>query len=59
MDVLDALYDKVSVGGFIIVDDYHSWQTCKRAVDEFRARKGIRDSIEEIDGMAVFWRKSS
>ena len=59
MDVLNALYHKVSKGGFVIVDDYHSWQTCKRAVDEFRARMGIRDSIEEIDGMAVFWRKSA
>lgn len=59
MDVLNALYSKVSKGGFIIVDDYHSWQTCKRAVDEFRTRLGIHDSIEEIDGMAVFWRKST
>jgi hypothetical protein len=59
MDVLSALYHKVSKGGFVIVDDYHSWQTCKRAVDEFRARLGIRDAIKEIDGMAVFWRKST
>jgi len=58
MDALNALYQKVSNGGFVIVDDYHSWQTCKRAVDEFRAQKGIHDPIEEIDGMAIFWRKS-
>ena len=59
MDVLKALYHKVSKGGFVIIDDYHSWQTCKRAVDEFRTQMGISNSIEEIDGMAVFWRKSA
>jgi hypothetical protein len=57
-DVLTALYDKVSPRGFVIVDDYHNWSTCKLAVDEFRALTGIRDPIEEIDGMGVFWRKS-
>lgn len=56
MDVLHNLYGKVVRGGFIIVDDYHAWRTCKRAVDEFRAEHGINDPIEEIDGTGVYWR---
>jgi O-methyltransferase len=57
-DVLNALYDKVSTGGFIIVDDYHALPPCKQAVHDFRVRVGIADPIKEIDGTGVFWRKS-
>jgi O-methyltransferase len=57
MDVLTNLYGKVSHGGFIIVDDYHPWPTCKMAIDEFRARHEISEPIEEIDGSGVYWRR--
>jgi hypothetical protein len=57
MDVLTNLYGKVSRGGFIIVDDYHGWTTCKKAIDEFRAEHEIREPIEEIDGAGVYWRR--
>jgi O-methyltransferase len=57
MDVLTNLYVKVSHGGFIIVDDYHTWPTCKKAIDEFRVGHEIRESIEEIDGSGVYWRR--
>merc|ERR1712085_5421 len=33
---LDILYDKVSIGGFIYVDDYGSYKGCRMAVDQFR-----------------------
>lgn len=58
MDIFNALYHKVSAGGFVIVDDYHAVPPCKQAVHDFRSRFGITDSIEEIDGTGVFWRKS-
>ncbi len=32
---LDALYEKVSKGGVIIIDDYGHWGGSKKAVDEF------------------------
>ncbi|KAL4443342.1 hypothetical protein ABPG75_011079 [Micractinium tetrahymenae] len=41
MDALEALYDKVSPGGIVYVDDYGSFTGCRRAVDEFRQRRGI------------------
>jgi O-methyltransferase len=59
MDTFNALYHKVSAGGFVIVDDYHALPPCKQAVHDFRNRVGIADPIEEIDGTGVFWRKSS
>lgn len=57
MDVLTALYDKVSPGGYIIVDDY-KLKPCKQAVDEFRASRGITDPIEIIDWTGIYWRKN-
>jgi O-methyltransferase len=59
MDVLNPLYEKVSAGGFVIVDDYHAFPCCEQAVREFRQRHDINDPIHEIDGTGVFWRKSS
>jgi O-methyltransferase/8-demethyl-8-(2,3-dimethoxy-alpha-L-rhamnosyl)tetracenomycin-C 4'-O-methyltransferase len=57
IQALDALYDKVSFGGFILVDDYFLGP-CKQAVTDFRSRKRITDRIIDIDGKGVFWRKS-
>src|SRR5204863_459391 len=49
MDALVPLYGKVSAGGFIIVDDYYSCAPCGRAVDEFRATRGISTPLRKID----------
>jgi Macrocin-O-methyltransferase (TylF) len=59
MDVLQNLYDKVSEGGFIIVDDFGAVQGCQTAVLEFRSSRQITDPIHPIDGCGVFWRKST
>ncbi len=56
MDALRALYDKVSPGGFVVVDDYKNWPACKKAVDEFRATHGIGAALVDIDDHAVYWR---
>jgi O-methyltransferase len=59
MDALNPLYDKLSAGGFVIVDDYGALPQCKLAVDEFRADRDIIDRIYPIDGAAVYWRKTA
>lgn len=56
MDILNNLYDKVNPGGFVIIDDYHGWEPCKRAVTEFRESRNITSPIVEIDGTGVYWR---
>ncbi len=58
MEVLDALYPKLSVGGFLIVDDYGAWEPCRRAVDDYRTRHGINDEIVEIDWTGIHWRRT-
>ncbi len=55
MDSLDNLYDKVSPGGFVIIDDYHGWYSCKAAVSDFIEKKKIAADIQEIDGSGVYW----
>lgn len=57
-DALQALYDRVSVGGFIIIDDYFL-PVCRQAVQDFREQRGISDEIMEIDWTGVYWRKSA
>jgi O-methyltransferase len=56
MDALNNLYQKLSVGGFCIIDDYFM-EGCRKAVHDFRDKHGITEKIEPIDGMGVFWRK--
>ncbi len=53
---LQSLYPKVSVGGYVIVDDY-CIKSCAKAVDDFRAANAITGAIRPIDGSGVFWRK--
>ncbi|MGH3721367.1 MAG: TylF/MycF family methyltransferase [Pseudonocardiaceae bacterium] len=57
MDALDNLYPKLSVGGFVIIDDYFL-PSCSEAVHDFRARFGIEDSILPVDGCGVYWRRT-
>ncbi|KAJ3167756.1 hypothetical protein HDU87_001475 [Geranomyces variabilis] len=64
MDSLRALYHMVSVGGYVYVDDYGSFDGCRRAIDEFRAEHGITDPLvyqylpEDGNNEAVAWRKT-
>ena len=60
MDSLTNLYDKLSVGGFVIVDDYgeDTWTDCRRAIHDFRLRQNITDIIVPVDSVCVYWRKT-
>ena len=61
MDTLNALYAKVSPGGFVIIDDYgeDAWTDCRKAVDEFRRDHGVTEPIVTVDSKCVFWRKNA
>jgi hypothetical protein len=54
---LENLYDKVSVGGYILIDDYNFWPGCKKAVDEFYASRNITPEIKAIDSSGISIRK--
>jgi len=56
-DALNALYDRVTPGGFVVADDFLTWPGCRRAVVDFLRDRGEEPRIETIDHTAVFWRK--
>lgn len=41
-ECLDAIHDRLQVGGKMIIDDYPGWPGCKAAVDEFLAVHGAQ-----------------
>jgi O-methyltransferase len=55
-EALTALYPKLSVGGYCIIDDY-AIGLCRKAVDDFRSRHGIAEPLERIDWTGAFWKK--
>jgi len=58
MDGLTHLYPKLSVGGFCIIDDY-ALPRCRQAVEDFRASRGIREPLVQVDYSGCYWRKHS
>jgi O-methyltransferase len=58
MDGLVNLYPKLSVGGYLIVDDFGAVPACAKAVNDYRTKHGITDPIERIDWGGVFWKRS-
>ncbi|MGA1839241.1 MAG: TylF/MycF/NovP-related O-methyltransferase [bacterium] len=54
---LEALYPHISPGGYCIVDDYGAISNCKKAVDDFRGKKNIEESLTMIDWTGVYWKK--
>jgi hypothetical protein len=59
IDPLTHLFDRVSVGGWVIVDDYEWVPACKAAVDDFLSARGLKPEIQQIDGVGVFFQKSA
>lgn len=58
IEALDALYPRLSPGGFCIIDDYYVLEPCRQAVTDYRAKHGISAEIVDIDGTAALWRHS-
>ncbi len=57
MAILNSLYEKLSVGGYCIIDDYYVVNGCRQAVDEYRKGRGICSPLREIDEKGVCWKK--
>jgi hypothetical protein len=60
MDALTNLYDKLSPGGYAIIDDYaeDTWAACRQAVDEFRKSRGITDPMIRVDSKCYYWQRT-
>ena len=56
---LEALYPKLAIGGFAIIDDYGAVPACRQAVDEYRAKHGITDELHMIDWTGAYWKRTN
>ncbi len=57
---LDALYPGLANGGYLVIDDYfHPYlpESCRKAVDDFRAEHSIHEPVQQIDWNGARWRK--
>jgi O-methyltransferase len=55
---IEALYPKLSPGGFCIIDDFGSHQSqAGLAVRDYRKANGIDEEIIDIDGFGAYWRR--
>lgn len=59
MDALNNLYSKLSIGGYVIVDDYHM-PCCAKAIHDFRTAMDITDEIHLVQETlpACYWKRT-
>ena len=58
MESLTHLYPKLSVGGYLIADDYLALDVCRQAVDDYRRAHGILEPVVQIDWTGVYWKRA-
>jgi O-methyltransferase len=55
---IEALYPKLSPGGFCIIDDFGSHRSqAGQAILDYRRVHGIDEEIVDIDGFGAYWRR--
>jgi O-methyltransferase len=54
---LDHLYEHVVAGGFVIIDDYGTYEGCRKAVDEFIAQQSISAFMHRVDASCYYFQK--
>lgn len=54
---IEKLYDRVSPGGFVIIDDYGTFSGCRKAIDEFFKARAIKPDIQRTDSDCIYFRK--
>jgi len=60
MDVLNVFYDKVSSGGYVIIDDYGHWPQCKKAIHDFFDKErgmDIANLLKKVDYTGYYFIK--
>lgn len=57
MDSLKYLYPKLSIGGYIIIDDYGALKPCREAVNDYRNSHNITEEVLPIDWAGVYWKR--
>lgn len=59
IDPLRYLYDRIPIGGWVIIDDYEVVPACKEAVHTFFAERSFDPELIPIDGVGRYFRKEA
>lgn len=57
MDAMENLYPKLSIGGYVIVDDWGAVAACRQAIEDYRLKHGITEIISPIDEKGIYWKR--
>jgi cephalosporin hydroxylase len=55
-EVLDAVYDRLGIGGIVVIDDH---EVLGPVVEEFRRVRGITEPLERSGWSTMTWRKAA
>ncbi len=58
VDVLYHLYDKLSIGGYVIMDDWFGFPSRTACEDFFAVHHDIQPEIIRIDNLSAYWKKT-
>lgn len=58
MQCFDALYDKVSEDGVVIIDDYYAWDGCSRAVHDFLANRKSTARLRQFMNRVAYLKRA-
>jgi hypothetical protein len=58
MDALSNLYPKLSVGGYLIIDDYGAVPACRQAIHDYREEHGITEEIVPVNLTVAYWQRT-
>jgi O-methyltransferase len=60
IQAIEALYPRLSPGGFLIIDDFGSHASqAGQAVHDYRRAQGITEEIIPVDDFGAYWRKGA
>jgi hypothetical protein len=57
IQALENLYPSLSVGGYLIVDDYGAIPACAKAVNDYRDSHAITEPLQTVDWTGRWWQK--
>jgi hypothetical protein len=58
LDILENLYPKVSIGGYVIIDDFGAFHGCDEAVIEYRKKHNIDEPFYKQGFYGIYWKKT-
>jgi O-methyltransferase len=59
MVCLKSLFEFVAPDGLIVLDDYHTWDGCSRALHDFLSQQSAVERIHSLNGICYLHKKSA